>query len=352
MPKFNNSATRNTLGDISVLYVAVMARAVRHEGVDGKDLFSQFKLSDQRLASPDARISIPRFMRLGQAAITLTGNSALGLTMGQLTRPVDAGLAGLAAQSAPTTAKALATLINYSLLTSRNSRGHPSLDVGARRVDFYSIRPYNIFNYFVVDSVLAAWTQFLRDITGRFPVLSRVTLEYPSQGLDDQFEEWFGCPVSFNRKSNSLYVAEDVLNVSPLQAQPAMHRQLEESCAIALHRIQSGWQIQDRVRETLAPLLEGGAPPLEQVASELGTAPWTLQRQLAREQTGYRQLIDETRRGLAFDYIRDTRLALAEVAYLLGFSNPAAFHKAYKRWFSLSPGEHRKALDASNNGTS
>ncbi|HEY9119892.1 MAG TPA: AraC family transcriptional regulator ligand-binding domain-containing protein, partial [Marinobacter sp.] len=108
---------KNLLGDISVLYVAVMARAIRAEGADPAELLGRFGLDEQALSEPEARISIPRFMRMGQAAIALTGNPAFGLTMGQLSRPVDAGMAGLAAQCAPTGGEAISTLIHFALLT-------------------------------------------------------------------------------------------------------------------------------------------------------------------------------------------------------------------------------------------
>lgn len=337
---------RNTLGDISVLYVSVMARAIQYEGADHTDLFRQFGLDAKRLAAPDARISIPRFMRLGQAAIALTGNRALGLTMGQLTRPVDAGHAGLAAQAAPTAGQGLANLIDYALLTSRNSRGHPRLDSSTGRADFYSIRPYNIFNYFVVDSVLAAWTHYLRNVTGCHAVLSRVTIEYPSQNLDAVFEEWFDCPVTFGAESNSIYLSPGVSSMACDGAQPAMHRKLTDQCTELLRKLRSGWGVKDAVTEKLSPLLEGGTVSLERVAGELGVSPWTLQRQLTAEGTGFRELVDVTRQELALDYIRETRISLAEIAWLLGFSNPAAFQKAYKRWFRVSPGEHRKRLGA------
>jgi AraC-like DNA-binding protein len=98
------------------------------------------------------------------------------------------------------------------------------------------------------------------------------------------------------------------------------------------------------VKNLLTPLFQGETPSLETIAIKLGTAPWTLQRQLAAEGTGFRELMDETRKQLARDYIRETETSLAEIAWLLGFANPAAFHKAYRRWFSLSPGEHRKRI--------
>ena len=332
---------RNTLGDISVLYVTVVARAIEAHGLDPLPLLAQFGLDARLLAAPDARISIPRFMRLGQAAIELTGNPALGLTMGDLTRPIDAGRAGLAAQAAPDCGSALATLIGFDLLTSHNSRGQPAINLAAGHADFYSIRPYNIFNYFVVDSVLAAWTCFLRTVSGKSRVLARVTVEYPSTGLDTAFEDWFGCQVAFGADHNRLYLLPGIAAQPSLFGQPAMYRLLSEDCRRALEQLRSGWGIQDRVKEKLASLLVGEPPRLEQVAVELGMAPWTLQRRLAGEDTGFRELVDITRKDLALDYVRETQMPLSEISWLLGFSGPAAFHKAYRRWFGMSPGEHR-----------
>lgn len=333
---------RNTLGDISVLHVDALLRAVTHLGHTPSPLMDQFGLDDRLLASPDARISIPRYMRLGQAAIALTGKPALGLTIGTLSRPVDAGIAGLAAQAAATAGQGLETLIRYAPLTSRNSRGQATMATGSARANFYSIRPYNAFNFFVVDSVLASWTRFLRTVTGREQVLAQVNIEYPSLGLDAEFEAWFGCPVAFGAKDNSLQLAVDIPAAPSSQSQPAMYRSLVEQCEQALKRIQSGWSMGERVKEKLLAQLEGEPPRLESMATEFGMTPWTLQRQLSAEGKGYRQLIDETRQDVARDYLRETTLSLSEIAWLLGFSTPAAFHKAYRRWFSVSPGEHRR----------
>ncbi|WP_339781681.1 AraC family transcriptional regulator [uncultured Marinobacter sp.] len=333
---------QDPLGDISVLYVNVLLRAAEAEGVNVGDLTRRFQLSEQTLTSSAARISIPRFMRLGHAAIQACGNAALGLRMGALSRPVDAGIAGLAGESSSTAGGAIQTLIHYSLLTSRNSRGTPETEPEKRRLQFYSIRPYNPFNYFVVDSVLSAWTQFLRTVTGQWDVLEKVTIEYPSTGLDEMFEAWFRCPVQFGAAMNSVTVRQDVWNQGTVQTQQAMHEKLVRLCDEEMREIQRGWTTGDRVRSLLTPLFKGETPSLETIASKLGVTPWTLQRQLSAENTGFRELMDDTRKQLARDYIRETETSLSEIAWLLGFSNPAALHKAYRRWFGLSPGEHRK----------
>ena len=336
--------TTNALGDISLLYVSVLLRAIEAEGGETEKLKTQFHLSDSALASPDSRISIPRYMRLGHAGIIQTGNPALGLRMGALTRPADAGLAGLAGETAPSIGKALSTLVRYSLLTSQNSRGEPTLDKTKRLARFHSIPPYNQYNYFVVDSILAAWVQLVRHMTGRYDVLERVCIEYPSIGLDDLFESWFRCPVEFGAAENSIQLKESVWHRSPTQTHDAMHNKLTNWCEEELRELQQGWSIGDRVQRLITPLLRGETPTLETVAAKLGTTPWTLQRQLSSEGTGFRQLLDETRKQLAQDYLRETTASLSEIAWLLGFANPPAFHKAYQRWYEVSPGESRKAM--------
>ncbi|MDI9245041.1 AraC family transcriptional regulator [Marinobacter sp. CHS3-4] len=337
-----NPRRPNSLGELSVLYASVMSRAVLAEGQNPAPLFERFGLSNQTLSTPETRISIPRFMRLGEAAIRLTGNPALGLTMGELSRPVDAGFAGLAAQSAPTVGEALRTLIHFALLTSHNSRGAPWVADQNLTAHFYSIRPYNVFNYFVVDSVLAAWTQFLRTVSGQRDVLERVSIEYESLGLESEFESWFRCPVRFGSASNAIELRKDVRDMVPRQAQPGMFEVLAKQCERQLLRIRTHWTMGDRVKDMLAPLLQGDTPTLAVISNRLGIAPWTLQRQLNEEGTGFRELLDETRKELASEYIRETRTSIAEIAWLLGFANPAAFHKAWKRWYGTSPAEHRK----------
>ncbi|QSP93390.1 AraC family transcriptional regulator [Marinobacter salinisoli] len=336
---------RNALGDISVFYASVLLRAAAAEGVNTKALMDEFSLSEQTLNSSAARISIPRFMRLGQAAIARSGNHALGLRMGALTRPLDAGIAGLAGQSASTVGDGLQTLIRYALLTSQNSRGRPSVRVGNHQAAFYSIRPYNAFNYFVVDSVLAGWTQFVRTITGRYEVLERVDIEYRSIGQDEVFESWFRCPVLFGAEENAITLKPEIWSTPSLQAQPAMHAYLIDNCERELALIERGWSMADRVQHLLTPLMQGETPDLDTIATKLGLTPWTLQRHLAAEGTGFRELVNRTRKQLAADYIRETNTSLAEIAWLLGFANPPAFHKAYRRWYGISPGEHRNRLE-------
>lgn len=67
----------------------------------------------------------------------------------------------------------------------------------------------------------------------------------------------------------------------------------------------------------------------------------TLQRKLRDLGTSYNDVLDEMRRQLAMRYLREQRMAICEVAYLLGFSESSSFHRAFKRWAGVTPKEFR-----------
>lgn len=87
--------------------------------------------------------------------------------------------------------------------------------------------------------------------------------------------------------------------------------------------------------------LADGIPTINQVAKRLGLSLRTLQRQLATENTSYTTIWDGFRRETALRLLDDKRLTIYDVSALVGFSEPRAFRRAFKRWTGLSPRAHR-----------
>ena len=116
--------TQIRLGDISANFLQALIKAIKHEGEDPTALLDHYHITNELLMTPGARISIPKFMRIGHDAIRLTKNPALGLMIGQNMHIGDIGIAGLAAAAAHNLDKALSTLIQFELLNSKNCRGH------------------------------------------------------------------------------------------------------------------------------------------------------------------------------------------------------------------------------------
>ena len=85
-------------------------------------------------------------------------------------------------------------------------------------------------------------------------------------------------------------------------------------------------------------------PQRPKIATILGMSERTLQRRLAAEGTSFQRLLDDTRRELARHYLDQRNVSLADIAYLLGFSNQCSFFRASRRWFGSSPRDYRIRL--------
>ena len=334
------------LGDLSVGFVHSLADAVRSHGLDPQDLLEQYGLDPARLAEAGARLSIPRYMRLGHAAIQLTGDPALGLRMGQLSRLNQIGLAGVTAAQAPTVREAARCLIRFEALYGSNYRGQSSFheDAQGAWLRFYSISPYNAYNRFVVDSIIASWLQQLSSLSPEPLHAERIDIEFAEPDYHERYGVLGDCPIHFGAEHNQLRLSQASLALRNREHCPSTWRLLIKLCERELEQLTRTRSLRERITQLLGPLLNGGREPdLEEVAARLKLPTWTLRRKLTEEGTQFRAILNDTRRDLAMTYIRDTELAFGEIAYLLGFASAEAFQRAFKRWNGQTPGEFRRS---------
>lgn len=337
-------STRVKLGDLSVGFVDNLADAMRGCDENPLPLLERYGLDAARLAEPRARLSIPRYMRLGHSAIQQCGEPGLGLLMGRCSRMSQLGLAGVTAAQAPTVREAARAMIRFEPLYAANYRGQSSLheDKHGAWLRFYSISPYNAYNRFVVDSVLASWAQQLNRLAQQSVSVEKVQIEFSAPVYAAQYAELFACPVEFASEHNQLRLNQQTLNLRNPEHCPGTWRHLLEICEGELQQLTRTRNLRERITQLLGPLLHGREPDLAEVAARLQLPTWTLRRKLAEEGTQFRTILNDTRRDLAMAYIRDTELAFGEIAYLLGFASAEAFQRAFKRWIQLTPGEYRR----------
>ncbi|MBM3109821.1 AraC family transcriptional regulator [Pseudomonas arcuscaelestis] len=337
---------RMRLGDLSVGFIQSLSETLQQRGIDPTSLLQRYGLDETRLAEAGARLSIPRYMHLGHAAIELTGEPALGLHMGRISRLSQAGLAGVTAAQAPTVGEAARTLLRFEPLYAANYRGHSSFheDSSGAWLRFYSISPYNAYNRFVVDSLLSGWLSQLSSLAGVNLVADRVEIEFDAPVYADHYQALSSSPIQFCAPTNQLHLNRTSLALRNPAHCPSTWQHLLKLCEAELEQRTRVRSLSERIAHLLGPLLNGGREPdLEEVAQHLQLPTWTLRRKLAEEGTQFRAILNDTRRDLAMTYIRDTELAFGEIAYLLGFASAEAFQRAFKRWNSMTPGEFRRS---------
>jgi AraC-like DNA-binding protein len=202
----------------------------------------------------------------------------------------------------------------------------------------------------VIDFNLAGWLLLLRMLAGTELRPLRIDLHCEAPPDLTEHEAFFGCPLHYAYPTNGVDVAfESSLGDLPLlHGDPELRATLEAEARRRLNALASASRGTDQriadVRACVAERLARGAPEIEDIASAMGTSARTLQRELGRSGTTYRDLLDDLRKELAGRYVRDATLSLVDVALMLGFADQTTFQRAFRRWFDATPGAMRRGL--------
>jgi AraC-like DNA-binding protein len=303
--------------------------------------FPSEQLDQLEALDPDDRIPITRCNAMTDAAVAITGDPDLGLKAAREIAPGEYGVLEYAATSAPTGRDALLAvgrylpLINDALDFSVRSDGDKTLVQLDSRValpraaiDFQSAACHMVGQQRVPPG---AW----RD--------NEVWFAHARPASTDEYERTFGEQhLRFSAPWNGFVLSREYMEAPQLKADPKLHALLRKHGELLLAELPRAATFTEQVRDLIATELGSGTASVEQVARVLQMSPRTLGRKLQHEGTSFKHLLDDLRRRMALRYVDGQELGLSEIAFLLGFSQTAAFHRAFKRWTAQTPLEYRR----------
>ena len=198
---------------------------------------------------------------------------------------------------------------------------------------------------FAVEYLASLITFHLRHETeGRF-VLSDVMLRHRP---DDAaaMSDALGCPIQTMSWWDGIRIGREAWNLPLRRRDPVLRRVLETQANDILSRLPQRIGLALEVQRALASRVAGGDTRIDTIARHLAMSARSLQRRLLSEGITYQALVEETRKEAARRYVADSTLSLAEIAYLVGYSEPPSFHRAFKKWYGVTPEEfrHRKGV--------
>jgi AraC-like DNA-binding protein len=171
-------------------------------------------------------------------------------------------------------------------------------------------------------------------------------MPYPKPVDCSEQQRVFNCPIYYGCERERIYFPAELLDYPLVVGDNDSRRALEIEARRRLDAINVSL-VDERpeiagIKRFIADRLKGGEPPSVEVAAEaLGISARTLQRRLEAVRINYRDLIDLVRRELAKEYMADSSLTQVDIAFLLGYSEQSTFHRAFRRWFEMTPGEYR-----------
>ncbi|MFJ3481930.1 AraC family transcriptional regulator [Pseudomonas sp. NPDC090202] len=194
--------------------------------------------------------------------------------------------------------------------------------------------------HFLSESLLVIWHRLASWLIGQRIRLEQATFAYPRPAHGAEYDLLFYCPIHFDAGQTALTFHQRYLTLPLQQDERTLKRFLERSPADLLARPDDGDSLSSQLRRLLSRDCNNW-PDLEAVADQLHISPQTLRRHLRDEGTSFQGLKDELRRDMAIFHLGQADLSLQQIAEQLGFSEPSAFHRAFKKWTGLTPGAYR-----------
>jgi AraC-like DNA-binding protein len=314
------------------------------KGADRDELVRRAGIAPEALADQDRRLPLACYAALMREAKAMTGDPALALHFGEAFDITQLSIVGLMGQASDNYADAFAELGRYVRLAidvelEEEAQGQRMVirrdEAGTWLVDMR--RNPNAFPELTESSFARmAASSGRAEMAPTF--LKAIHFTHPAPPYRDEYDRIFRVPVVFESKWNAVLVADD----SWMTMKPPTHSAyvlgiLRERADALLEELDGACSTRGKVEKLLVPLLHTGEARMTNVASKLGLSRPTLFRRLKAEGTSFECVLDEVRHSLALTYVVDRKLRVAEAAYLLGFSDPAAFSRAFKRWTGKSP---------------
>jgi AraC-like DNA-binding protein len=278
-----------------------------------------------------------------RAAKALTGDPALPLLYGRTVDMAEFSVVGLLFQTCETIGEAIEQVNRYGQLVIE-------VDVGAadrfqlmqRDGALWLVDTRRDPNEFpeLTEATFARFVGMTRQFWDA-PLVEEVHVTHAAPAHHGAYLRILEAPTLFEQPWNAMRIDAARLGSSIARQPRYVFGILSEHAEALLKKLEGSESTRARVERLLMPVLHTGAASMEVVAVGLGASRQTLYRRLKAEGVTFEKVLDALRHQLALHYLSGQKVSVNETAYLVGFSDPAAFSRAFKRWTGMRPREMR-----------
>jgi len=343
---FDGSVTAGGRSSASVLLLRALAQGATQLGLTIGQLSETMRVpistfSEQALADPDGRVPAALLLRLWEYLASRCADESFGFWLAERLQAPPLSLATWVISSSPTLGQGLERALRYQRLLHDDAQSElfTNQDEVAYRHQigappFRAPSPALEFGFL-------SFLQLARRMTGQPIVPRRMLFRHAAPRDVTRHRVQFGPGLRFSADVDELVLDRQTLDLPVLGADPTLARIVEAHAEAALSRLPSTSAVAARVRAQINELLANGTPSVDAVCQRLHLSRRTLQRQLSSAGTSFAAELDQARHQLSLRYLADPRISLQETAFLLGFSEASAFHRAFVRWTGQTPRNFR-----------
>lgn len=315
-------------------------KALESYGCDAHALFQQAGLDPAKLSDPNARYPDSAFPPLWKRAVEATRDPGFGLAVARFWYPTSFHALGYSWLASDTLKEAMERAARYCLLLTDKKELIVKEAGREIKITLHNPDPKHPTAAEDYDAALATIVTMCRTSYGQHLNPLRVSMQREPPADRGAFSQFFRAPMDFSAAENAVYFDRKALLTPLPTANAEFARANDKVLTDYLARFERG-SVRRQVEVKLLEQLSSGHASRQSVARALHMSPRTLQRRLRAEGTSYKELLEQTRRDLAARYMRESHLSAGEITFLLGFSEPANFARAFKRWHGMALTKYR-----------
>jgi AraC-like DNA-binding protein len=337
LPTAMGFAAKEAIAVLRSRHIAT-APLLRRAGLSEHDL----ALADNDGNPTSHRISAVAQVKFLDYAAEAMNDSAFGLHLVEQTDPRDAGVWFYVASAAKDIEEALALYMRYFRIVNEAVRLKSTRKPNGMAVEVEFIGLPRHLARQTAEFGMAALLKGLREIAGRTIHPTQVSFAHMRSSGAREFERFYRCPVDFGASSDRFEFSNETLAIPLLTADPKLLKALEPFCDMAAkERKTAAGTLRAAVENEVEKLLPHGKAKSQTVAKALALSLRTLSRRLADEGTTYAGVVDDLRRTLALQYLKEPSMSISQIAWLLGYEGSTSFNHAFRRWTGHSPSAAR-----------
>jgi len=332
------------LGFASIPAVQQYLRYAESEQLNLNQAISEAGLDQDVLRNENGRIKGEQFQNLIKSLLIQSDDPLLGLHSARFVQPGSYSVLGYIAMSCATIGEAIDKIPVFEKLVGDMGVTSIRLSPQSCVLEWHCAYEDSAVRQHMIDNVLASWTNYARWLANTDTAAQEIRLERSKPGADlaEAYEAFFKCPVLFESGCNRIIFERDLLALPLRQPDKMLLKTLEDHAQNRLSTMEEEEKrFSIRVSDIIRRQLTMGSARKELIAAELNMTSRTLQRKLENEGHRYQELLDQVRLQCARELLAQRHLALQDIAINLGFSDHRAFHRRFKDWTGLTPGQYR-----------
>ena len=320
--------------------ISRLLQAAQGRGLDRGALLRRIEVTEDQIRDPDSRMPGEKTIRLWRLIQNRLDDPDLGLEVGATFSIREAGVVGYATLHSETLLGALNRIVRFAKLLNQRAE-LALLDLGDRwRLEALHQPLMPGFRQPIDEGIAGLMTCF-SEIVGRPVVSPGLYFNYPSPANTTMHRQLLGNALHFEASNAAIELWDRDVKAETIAADAGLTGYLDQLADIRMQELPEIETYSDRLRQIVWPHLSEGLPSMQEIASEMAMSSRSLQRRLREEDTSFAEVVDGLRREKARLLLRDPNLAVYEVGYLLGYSDPSTFHRAFRRWEGTSPSRFR-----------